>query len=90
MSSVMPALILIFLFSISLDELSIVIFSSLLFSFFSRLQISVGSLLKTNLEGLSPNKVSNIIPVLNSLKLLSFSISQLYCFLLQKMYKNKL
>ena len=50
MSSVMPALILIFLFSISLDELSIVIFSSLLFSSFSRLQMSVGSLLKANLE----------------------------------------
>ena len=50
MSSVIPALILIFLFSISPDELSIVILSSPLFSFFSRFQISVGSLLKANLE----------------------------------------
>ena len=39
---------IIFLFSISLDGLSIVIFSLLLFSSFSRLQMSVGSLLKAN------------------------------------------
>ena len=44
-------------------------------SLFGLIKLSIILLLKTNLEGLSPNKVSNIIPVLNSLKLLSFSIN---------------
>ena len=42
---------------------------------FGLIKLSIILLLKTNLVGLSPDKVSNTIPVLSSRKLLSFSIN---------------